>query len=191
MPAQNSSHIFGKPENEDLSFPKDFRSFSKKKGLGLPGNFPRAWREKSETMWNFRNHQQYYQYRGQSCAIFQPKNGSFQGWKTANLPGFRVGHDAGEISWNGEDSIRIPSLKRTASFTAEIEWLEYDRFRLGWPIFRGYVSFRECICQSDPVIQILVSEIRQPFAEVLGTRGPIHNARDQNRLNRFCESYRL
>ena len=22
-------------------------------------------------------------------------------------------------------------------------WLEYDRFILGWPIFRGYVSFRE------------------------------------------------
>ena len=22
-------------------------------------------------------------------------------------------------------------------------WLEYDRFLLGWPIFRGYVSFRE------------------------------------------------
>ena len=23
-------------------------------------------------------------------------------------------------------------------------WLEYDRFLLGWPVFRGYVSFREC-----------------------------------------------
>ena len=22
-------------------------------------------------------------------------------------------------------------------------WLEYDRFLLGWPSFRGYVSFRE------------------------------------------------
>ena len=30
-----------------------------------------------------------------------------------------------------------------SKFTPENGWLEDDRFLLGWPIFRGYVSFRE------------------------------------------------
>ena len=29
-------------------------------------------------------------------------------------------------------------------------WLEDDPFLLGWPIFRGYVSFRECIPNKQP-----------------------------------------
>ena len=114
-------------------------------------------------------------------------------FKAEKLPTSQAsGSDMMQARFREMVKISKDTLPETNSeFTAEIEWLEYDRFRLGWPIFRGYVSFRECICQSDPVIQILVSEIRQPFAEVLGTRGPIHNATDQNRLNRFCESYRL
>ena len=30
-----------------------------------------------------------------------------------------------------------------SEFTPENGWLEYERFLLGWSIFRGYVSFRE------------------------------------------------
>ena len=30
-----------------------------------------------------------------------------------------------------------------SKFAPENGWLEYDRFLLGWPTFRGYVSFRE------------------------------------------------
>ena len=36
------------------------------------------------------------------------------------------------------------TLPETNIFAPENGWLEYDRFLLGWPIFRGYVSFREC-----------------------------------------------
>ena len=38
----------------------------------------------------------------------------------------------------------LPSLKLIAK-TPENGRLEYDRFVLGKPMFRGYVSFRECI----------------------------------------------
>ena len=38
------------------------------------------------------------------------------------------------------------TLSETNSeFTPENGWLEDDPFLMGWPIFRGYVSFRECI----------------------------------------------
>ena len=163
---------------------------AKKKGLGLPGNFPRAWREKSETMWNFRNHQQYYQHRGQICGHFGTK-GFVSRLKNCQPPRLQG------RTWCRRDFVkwwrfrRIPSLKLTASLQLKLNG--WNTIVSVWDgLFSGAtVSFRECICQSDPVIQILVSEIRQPFAEVLGTRGPIHNATDQNRLNRFCESYRL
>ncbi len=36
----------------------------------------------------------------------------------------------------------IPTLPETNIFAPENGWLEYDRFLLGWPICRGYVSFR-------------------------------------------------
>ena len=39
-------------------------------------------------------------------------------------------------------------------------WLEYDRFLLGWPIFRGYVSFREC----NPYNLDLYTSPRMPVA---------------------------
>ena len=35
------------------------------------------------------------------------------------------------------------TLHETNIFAPENGWLEYDRFLLGWPIFTGYVSFRE------------------------------------------------
>ena len=35
------------------------------------------------------------------------------------------------------------TLPETNIFAYENGWLEYDRFLLGWPIFRCYVSFRE------------------------------------------------
>ena len=56
-----------------------------------------------------------------------------------------------------------------SEFTPKNGWLEYDRFLLGWPIFRCYVSFRECILgggagrklgpfQCDDHHQVIVSE---------------------------------
>ena len=50
MPSQNSSHIFGKPENEDLSFPKDFRSFSKKKRFRASRKLSQSLKRKE---WNY------------------------------------------------------------------------------------------------------------------------------------------
>ena len=38
--------------------------------------------------------------------------------------------------------LQVHSLKLTAK-APKNGWLEYDPFLLGWPIFRGYVSFRE------------------------------------------------
>ena len=37
------------------------------------------------------------------------------------------------------------TLPETNLFSPENGWLEDDFFLLGWPIFRGYVSFEECI----------------------------------------------
>ena len=51
-----------------------------------------------------------------------------------------------------------PTLPETNIFAPENGWLEYDRFLLGWTIFRCYVSFRACnplnpqpppLCSSD------------------------------------------
>ena len=42
------------------------------------------------------------------------------------------------------EEVRI-TLPKTNMFAPENGWLEYDRFLLGWPIFRDYVSFREGI----------------------------------------------
>ena len=61
-------------------------------------------------------------------------------------------------------------------------WLEYDRFLLGWPIFRGYVSFRECTtsghfvmaqkasCRFDPFLRYQGSGLRSfPFCRARPT----------------------
>ncbi len=37
------------------------------------------------------------------------------------------------------------TLPETNIFTLENGWLEYYCFLSGWPMFRGYFSFRECI----------------------------------------------
>ena len=42
----------------------------------------------------------------------------------------------------------VPSLKLTAN-APENGWLEDNPFLLGRPIFRGYVSFRECILSNS------------------------------------------
>ena len=47
-------------------------------------------------------------------------------------------------------------------------WLEYDRFLLGWPIFRGYVSFRECIppksnIDTSPLKNMVILSIHVSF----------------------------
>ncbi len=38
---------------------------------------------------------------------------------------------------------KITLPETNSEFAPENAWLEYDRFLLGWPIFRGDVSFRE------------------------------------------------
>ena len=43
---------------------------------------------------------------------------------------------------NSCDSCTLPE---TNTFAPENGWLEYHRFLLEWPIFRGYLSFREGI----------------------------------------------
>ena len=51
----------------------------------------------------------------------------------------------------GSDSIfqQIPSLKLTWHLNMD-GWNTCKSFLLGWPIFRGYVSFRECKSTKDP-----------------------------------------
>ena len=44
--------------------------------------------------------------------------------------------------WKKKHDVPLP---KTIIFAPENGWLEYDRFLLGWPIFRWYVSFREGI----------------------------------------------
>ncbi len=41
---------------------------------------------------------------------------------------------------------RVPGTLKLTANVPKIGWLEYDRFLLGRPIFRSYVSFREGIC---------------------------------------------
>ncbi len=40
--------------------------------------------------------------------------------------------------------IDVCTLPETDILAPENGWLEYDPFLVGLPIFRGYVSFREC-----------------------------------------------
>ena len=49
--------------------------------------------------------------------------------------------DRGGITWLCKTACYPPWNQQLAP---EDGWLEYDRFLLGWPIFRNYVSFREC-----------------------------------------------
>ena len=50
------------------------------------------------------------------------------------------GSDENQSLW----LIMTIALPETNIFAPVNGWLEYDRFLLGWPIFRGHVSFREC-----------------------------------------------
>ena len=66
---------------------------------------------------------------------------------TTRIRGSRTKPSFPTVTGRGDDPRYLLSntLPETNSeFTPENGWLEYDSFLLGWPIFRCYVSFREC-----------------------------------------------